>query len=108
MHHDTRLAYSEQEQKFIRLMLDAAAQGNEVYTSCERLIKSLRKRQVTPDAFLRHNDDSRLKQELLAQTMRANKLEAELHELHTQHSRQLEYLENLKPPVVTGRMHWTK
>jgi hypothetical protein len=108
MQHSTDLAYSEQEQKFIRLMLDPGAQGNEVSTSCERLVSSLRKRRVTSDDFLQQKTDDRLKQALNEQTLRANKMRAELHELHIQHTRQLEYLANLTTPAVTGRMQWTK
>ena len=108
MHNDTNLAYSEQETKFIRPMLDAGAQGNEVSTSCERLVRSLRSRKVTSEAFLQNKVDYQLKQQLLAQTLRANKLQAELDELQIQHTRQLEYLTSLKSPAVAGRMQWTK
>jgi hypothetical protein len=103
------LVYSEQEQKFIRLMLDAGAQGNEVSTSCEKLVMSLRKRRITSEDFLAADQgDSQLIHELKVQTLRANRLQAELHELSMQHTRQLEYLINLKSPTVTGRVHWTK
>jgi hypothetical protein len=108
MHCNNNLEYSEQEKKFIRLMLDAGAQGNEVNTACERLVASLRKRRVTPQDLLENKGDHRLKQELLQQTIRANKIQAELHELQIQHTRQLEYLATLKPSPVTGRLHWTK
>lgn len=108
MHHDTNLEYSEQEQKFIRLMLDAAAQGNEVSTSCERLVRSLRKRQVTSEAFLQNKVSYQLKQELIEQTLRANKMQAELRELQIQHTKQLEYFTLLTSPAIKGRMHWTK
>jgi len=37
MNCDTNITYSEQEREFIRLMLDAGAQGSEVSTSCEML-----------------------------------------------------------------------
>jgi hypothetical protein len=40
--------YTTTEQKFINLMLDKSAQGNEVNTSAEMLVKSLRKRNVLP------------------------------------------------------------
>jgi len=105
---NTHLSYNEQEQKFIRLMLDSGAQGNEISTSCERLVKSLRNRRVTPDDFLQPKSDHRLKQDLLEQTLRANKIQAELNELRIQHSKQLEYMAKLTPPPVTGRLHWTK
>ena len=108
MDQTTTISYSEQEQKFIRLMLDSSAQGNEVFTSCEMLVKSLRKRKVTPDAFIQNKVDYQLKQELLAQTLRANKMQVELRELQLQHTKQLAYFANLKSPAVTGRMHWTK
>jgi hypothetical protein len=105
---NTNLAYNEQEQKFIRLMLDSGAQGNEVSTSCEKLVMSLRKRRVTADDFLADKSDFQLKQELMTQTLRVNRLQAELHELSLQHTRQLEYLINLKSRTATGRVHSTK
>ena len=108
MHCNNNLEYSEQEKKFIRLMLDVGAQGSEVNTSCERLVASLRKRRVTPEDLLENKGDYQLKQELLRQTIRADKIQAELHELQIQHTRQLEYLANLKPFPVTGRLEWTK
>jgi hypothetical protein len=108
MNLQTNFKYSEQEHKFIRLMLDAGAQGNEVSTSCEMLVRSLRKRQVSSDAFLLNAEDYQLKQELVEQTLRANKIQAELHELQLQHTKQLEYLATLTAPAVTGRMYWTK
>jgi hypothetical protein len=92
MNWDTKIIFSEQERKFIRLMLDAGAQGSEIYTSCEMLVKSLRKRKVTSEAFLDNSVNHQLKQALLEQTLRANKIQAELQELQIQHTRQLEYL----------------
>jgi len=108
MNCDTILTYSEQERKFIRLMLDAGAQGSEVSTSCEMLAKSLRKRNVTPEAFLENSVNYQLRQALIQQTLRANKMQAELWELQLQHTRQLEYLTTLKPAAAIGRVHWTK
>jgi hypothetical protein len=108
MNLNTNILYSEQEHKFIRLMLDTGAQGNEVSTSCEMLVRSLRKRRVTSDAFLQNTVNYQLKQELLEQTLRANKMQAELKELQIQHTKQLEYLANLKSPAIVGRVHWTK
>jgi hypothetical protein len=104
---DAKVIYSEQERKFIRLMLDTSAQGNEISTSCEMLVKSLRKRKVTSEAFLENSVDYQLKQALLEQTLRANKIQAELRELEMQHTRQLEYLAALKPAVTIGHVHWT-
>ncbi len=108
IHNETNFAFSELEEKLIRLMLDPSAQGNEVSTSCERLVRSLRKRRVTSEDFLENKVDLQLKRELLAQTDRANKLQAELHELQMQHTKQLEHLTKIKAPPVTGRVHWTK
>jgi hypothetical protein len=108
MNCQTNIIYSEQERKFIRLMLDAGAQGNEISTSCEMLVRSLRKRKVTSEAFLENSVNYQLKQELLEQTLRANKIQAELRELQIQHTRQLEYLATLKPAVAVGRVHLTK
>jgi hypothetical protein len=101
-------AFSEQEQKLIRLMLDPGAQGNEVSTSCDKLIRSLRKRRVTPEDFLESRVDLQLKREVIAQTERANNLQAELHELQIQHTKQLEHFTKIKSAPVTGRVHWTK
>jgi hypothetical protein len=89
---DAKVIYSEQERKFIRLMLDSGAQGNEISTSCEMLVNSLRKRKVTSEAFLENSVDYQLKQALLEQTLRANRIQAELQELQMEHTRQLEYL----------------
>ena len=89
---DAKVIYSEQERKFIRLMLDSGAQGNEISTSCEMLVNSLRKRNVTSEAFLENSVDYQLKQALLEQTLRANRIQAEMQELQMQHTRQLEYL----------------
>jgi hypothetical protein len=104
----TNFAFNEQEEKLIRLMLDPGAQGSEVSTSCERLVRSLRKRRVTPEDFLENKGDLHLKRERLAQTNRANKLQAELHGLEVKHTKQLEHLAKIKPAPVTGRVHWTR
>ena len=108
IHHEADFAFSEQEKKFIRLMLDPGAQGNEVSTSCDKLVRSLRKRRVTPEDFLESKVDLQLKREVLAQTDRANSLQAELHELQMQHTKQLEHFTKIKSAPVTGRVHWTK
>ena len=108
MPHSTDLSYSEQELKFIRLMLDSGTQGNEISISCERLVMSLRERRVTSDDFLQQKIHHLLKQELQDQTLRADKIQAELNELRIQHTKQLEYLAKCTPLPVTGRMHWTK
>jgi hypothetical protein len=106
--HGANFAFSEQEEKFIRLMLDPGAQGNEVSTSCDKLVRSLRKRRVSPQDFLERKVDLQLKREVLAQTDRANNLQAELHELQMQHTKQLEHFTKIKAAPVTGRVHWTK
>jgi hypothetical protein len=108
MNCETHITYSEQERKFIRLMLDAGAQGSEVSTSCEMLVKSLRKRKVTSEEFLANPVNYQLKQALLEQTLRANKMQAELQELQIQHTRQLEYLTTIKSAVAVGSLHLTK
>jgi hypothetical protein len=48
--------FNSLEQKFIRLGLDPAALGNEVDTSAQMLIRSLRERGITAETFL--NGDS--------------------------------------------------
>jgi hypothetical protein len=63
---------------------------------------------VTSEAFLDNKINYQLQQELNRQTLRANKMQAELHELQIQHSKQLEYLTSFKPSATTGRIHWTK
>jgi hypothetical protein len=44
--------YNSVEEKFIRLMLDRAALGNEINTSAQMLVRSLRERKVTAEMFL--------------------------------------------------------
>lgn len=46
------MKYTEVEIKFIRLMLDRAAMGNEVNTSAQMLVRSLRERKINADTFL--------------------------------------------------------